>query len=135
MYIVPANRDPTYKTDEDLRESKYWPHILPNIRALPGKSGSVLIWNQAVWHWGSKTSSRVIEPRISVSVEFQSRKTLPYNKPISNPLLFPTYNDRISLIAKQILQYQHMYPLDESIKNLANEILEVIGSNLSKDEL
>jgi hypothetical protein len=28
-----------------------------------------------------------------------------------------------------------MYPLDESIKNLANEILEVIGSNLSKDEL
>lgn len=49
MYIIPANRDPTYSTLEDLRQSKYWPDILPNIRGLPGKAGTVIIWNQAVW--------------------------------------------------------------------------------------
>ena len=51
MYVIPANRDPTYKTLGDIRESKYWPDILPNVRALPGKAGTVLIWNQQIWHW------------------------------------------------------------------------------------
>jgi hypothetical protein len=136
MYVLPANRDPTYTTHEDLREQKYWPHILPSIRALPGKAGSILIWNQAIWHWGSKTSSRVTEPRISVSIEFQSRKSEPLNRPLCNPLQFPTFEERISLIAKQILQYQHMYPLDIQIKNLATEIINLTAESLLyKDEL
>ena len=133
IYVLPANRDPTYGSKEDLRQSKYWPDILSNIRALPGNAGSILIWNQAVWHWGSRTSSRVTEPRISVSIEYQSRNSNLLNIPVANPLLFPTYNDRIALIAKQILQYQHMYPLDEEVKKLASEIVEKQG--LSRNEL
>ena len=136
MYVLPANRDPTYRTTENLKEEKYWPHVLPNIRALPGKAGSILIWNQAIWHWGSKTSARVKEPRISVSIEFQSRKSETLNRPLSNPLQFPTFEERIALIAKQILQYQHMYPLDDRVKALATEILGLTGKPLlDKDEL
>ena len=132
IYILPANRDPTYGTTADIRQSKYWPDIIPNVRALPGKAGSILIWNQAVWHWGSKTSSRVAEPRISVSIEYQSRNSNLLNIPVANPLLFPTYDDRIALIAKQILQYQHMYPLDDEVKKLASEIVSKQGINRSE---
>ena len=132
IYILPANRDPTYGSKEDIRQSKYWPDIIPNVRALPGNAGSILIWNQAVWHWGSKSSSRVTEPRISVSIEYQSRNSNLLNIPVANPLLFPTYDDRIALIAKQILQYQHMYPLDDEVKKLASEIVSKQGLNRSE---
>lgn len=134
IYVLPANRDPTYFNGNDIRLSEnVWPDILPNIRALPVQAGSVLIWNQAIWHWGSKTSSRVTEPRISLSIEFQSRKSNLLNVPVSNPLLFPTYDERLALVAKQILQYQHMYPLDDDVRNLATDI--IMNHSFNRNEL
>ena len=139
MYIIPASEDPTYYTFDDIKNTKYWPKMLKNVRALPVKTGSVIIWNQNVWHWGSKTSSSpFVESRISLAFAFQVRRTKSHNTPVSDPLLLLPFKDRIAIIAKQIIQYQHMYSLESDIKNLAEEITkesEILETNEFKDGL
>lgn len=124
MYIVPANKDRTYGTKDDAK----WDFDLASIRALPAAPGSVFCWNQAVLHWGSQCSESETTPRISIAFEFQSKNVRPYNQPLMDPQSIPSFEFRLRLIAKQILQYQHMYPLSENVKSVANEIL----NNLSE---
>jgi hypothetical protein len=115
MYIVPADRDPTYGTPEEGE----WRFKHADIRALPAEAGSVFFWNQAVLHWGSHANQREVRPRVSLAFEFQSANVPPYNQPLSKPLEIPTFNSRLKLIGKQILQYQHMYPLAPEVEALA----------------
>jgi hypothetical protein len=122
MYIVPANKDKTYGTPEDSKFN----FDLPSIRALPAAAGSILCWNQAVLHWGSQCSERELQPRISVAFEFQAGDVAPYNQPVMDPRSIPTFDFRLKLIAKQIIQYQHMYPLSEELRQLA---VDIIGRN------
>ena len=118
MYIVPANRDPTYGTpmDDD------WKFEYSDIRALPAPAGTIFGWNQAVLHWGSNTSPRETRPRISVAFEFQAMDIEPFNQPLMNPQSVPDFPSRLRLIAKQILQYQHMYPLSDEVRGIAEKI-------------
>lgn len=119
IYIVPADRDPTYNTaEESERRFAY-----PDIRALPAPAGTILCWNQAVLHWGSHACERETAPRISVAFEFQSARAAPFNQPLTNPNEIPVFEFRVSLVAKQILQYKHMYPLAPEIERMAKEIL------------
>jgi hypothetical protein len=78
MYVLPADRDPTYTTDADSRESLqniHWADFIMGLRALPAEAGSVLGWNSNVWHYGSQSNRRAEGPRYSVSFEFQSGAT------------------------------------------------------------
>jgi hypothetical protein len=120
MYLVPADRDPTYATPQD----KEWKHKHSDVRALPAAAGSVLCWTQAVLHWGSNTSPRGAAPRISVAFEFQSGQVPPMNEPVTSPSIMPNLPLRLAMIAKQILQYQHMYPLEEPVAQLAKQVLD-----------
>ena len=119
VYIVPADRDPTYNTAEE----KEWRFAYPDIRALPAPAGTILCWNQAVLHWGSHACARETQPRISVAFEFQSARAAPFNQPLTNPNEFPVFEFRVRLVAKQILQYKHMYPLAPAIERMAKDIL------------
>lgn len=119
MYIVPADRDPTYNTPEQGN----WTMDYQDIRALPAKAGSILMWNQAVLHWGSHGVARETNPRISAAFEFQAGDAPPFNEPLMDPLTIPGFGKRLWLVAKQILQYQHMYPLEPSIGEAAEELL------------
>lgn len=121
MYIVPADRDPTYGTPDE----KQWRYDQADIRALPAQAGSLFIWNQAVLHWGSHSSPRAIDPRISLAFEFQSGDVTPYNQPLTGPLEIPSLSIRLQLVAKQIIQYKHMYPLNEETEALANSLLHL----------
>jgi ectoine hydroxylase-related dioxygenase (phytanoyl-CoA dioxygenase family) len=115
MYIVPASQDPTYGTAEES-EHKF---DLPSIRALPAVPGDFFIWNQAILHWGSKTSPLAPETRVSIAFEFQRADVPPFNAPLLEPLGVLTFEARLRLIAKQILQYQHMYALDPEVEKFA----------------
>jgi hypothetical protein len=119
MYIVPADKDRSYGKENDSK----WDFDLPSIRALPAAAGTILCWNQAVLHWGSQCSDSEKTPRISIALEFQSSNVEPYNQPLMDPQTIPTFEFRLKLVAKQILQYQHMYPLSDNIKEVANDIL------------
>ena len=119
MYMVPADRDPTYNTPEQGT----WKFAHQDIRALPAQAGAILMWNQAVVHWGSSGSPRETQPRISVALEFQAGDVAPYNTPLMPPFTIPGFESRLQLIAKQILQYQHMYPLADDVKAAAQRLL------------
>jgi hypothetical protein len=118
MYIVPADRDPTYGTESEV-ELRFQPQ---DIRALPAAAGSVLLWNQAVVHWGARSAPRTVPPRISLSAEFQRTDVPAFNTPLMRPLELPTFATRLRLIGRQILRYRHMYPLDADLAALAERL-------------
>ena len=118
IYILPADRDPVYATPND----KNWHIELPEIRALPAQPGAIFVWTQAVLHWGSHTSRRADKSRVSVAFEFQANDIPPYNQPLMEPMTVPVFDARLKLIAKQILQYQHMYPLEPIVAAVAQRL-------------
>ena len=119
MYIVPAHADPTYGTPHE-NESRF---ELPAIRALPVKPGEILVWNQAVLHWGSRSSRLATEPRISMAFEFQANDSKPFNTPVLPPGKPLPFELRLRMIAKQVLQYRHMYKVDPQIEQVAVELV------------
>jgi hypothetical protein len=119
MYIVPASRDPTYGTEAENQ----WRFDYPSIRALPGEPGDFFMWNQAVLHWGSASSPRATESRVSMAFEFQRGDVPPFNQPLIAPLTILSFELRLKLIAMQVLQYQHMYALDPSVEQMARQLL------------
>lgn len=119
MYILPANRDPVYNTPEE----KAWKVDYPSIRALPAAPGQYLCWNQAVLHWGAQSSPFAEKPRMSMALEFQRADIAPFNQPLLPALGNLTFEVRLKLVAKQILQYRHMYPLPERLQAMAQALL------------
>lgn len=128
MYIIPANQDPTYGTPQDSN----FQAPTNAVRALPAKPGDYLCWNQAVYHWGSPSSEFATSPRISMALEFQRGDIQPFNQPLLYRAPYPNFNLRLQLIAKQILQYQHMYGFSQPLRDLATTILEQAGMNVAK---
>ncbi|MBI1180970.1 MAG: hypothetical protein GC201_10460 [Alphaproteobacteria bacterium] len=119
MYILPANRDPVYNTEDE----KTWKIDLASIRALPGKPGDFFCWNQAVLHWGGASSRFAPHPRLSMALEFQRGDRTPFNTPLIEPFSNLTFEARLKLVGKQILQYKHMYPLAPRFQQLAERLL------------
>jgi hypothetical protein len=118
MYVVPADADPTYGTP---RQDQYQ-FELPAIRALPAAPGDVLVWNQAVLHWGSRGSWREKQTRVSIAFEFQAGDMPPLRQPILPPGKLVPFETRLALIGRQILQYRHMVRIDPKIQKLAGEL-------------
>ena len=82
LYVVPAQHDPTYATAEET-EMKF---EYQSIRALPANPGDFVIWNQAIFHWGGKTSPQAAESRVSMAFQFQRADVPPFNAPLIEPL-------------------------------------------------
>jgi hypothetical protein len=115
MYLVPADADPTYGTPQE----REWKFELPSIRALPASPGDVLVWNQAVLHWGSRGSWRETQTRVSIAFEFQATDVPPFNQPLLPSGRMVPFETRLALIGKQILQYRHMYRIAPEMEALA----------------
>jgi hypothetical protein len=123
MYVLPADKDPTYGAEDEMT-FKIDP---PAVRALPAEPGEWLCWNQAVLHWGSQTSGFADQPRISMAVEFQ-RGDIPLLRKArlsTRPNL--GFKTRLALIAAQILNYEHMYPLTADLRALALSLASAIA--------
>lgn len=121
IYLVPADRDPTYNTDEE----ETWRFDLSDVRAIPAKAGSVLAWNQAIVHWGARSSARAHQPRISLSLEFQRGDVEALDTPLLDPTSLPPFEVRLKLIAKQLLQYRHKHTLSPEAEQLVAAIIEL----------
>jgi hypothetical protein len=119
MYVLPANRDPVYGSENEAN----WQVDFPSIRALPGQPGDWLCWNQAVLHWGAQSSPFATQPRMSMALEFQRADVQPFNTPLLGTLPVLNFESRLRLVAKQILQYQHMYPLPEPMQRFAHHLI------------
>jgi len=119
IYIVPAHLDATYGTaEENKRQFEY-----PSIRALPGAPGDFFMWNQALLHWGGKSSPRATESRVSIGFELQRTDVPAFNSPLINPLRVLSFEERLKLIAKQIYQYRQNYELDPKVAQFASDLV------------
>ena len=109
IYVLPAMFDPVYGTEQD----NDYKMALPHVRALPAKPGDFLMWTHALLHWGSQSSPRAPENRISMAIEFQRVDVPPYREPLLNPDKLLTFESRLALIARQFGQYKHMDASEE----------------------
>lgn len=124
MYVLPAHHDPRFI---ERRWDGEGNTVVPNpqdIRALPATAGSLLAWNQAVLHWGSRGSRLGEAPRISAAFEFQRGDHAPFNSPLLDPGRLPSFTERLGLIGKQVLQYRHMYPLSDDVAAVATTLFD-----------
>jgi hypothetical protein len=103
MYVVPAHRDPDYR-DGGPSDAK-----LQDVRALPVPAGTALAWTHALAHWGGRSSDFAANPRLSLSVEFQAADVPAWEAPLLDPMVLPSFEQRIALICKGMLQYRHMH--------------------------
>lgn len=112
MYLLPADLDPNYNTEKE--QDFTFPYN--DVRARPCPAGTIMCWNQAILHWGGRSSNRAQNPRISISLEFQRADVDAFNKPLLPNDSLPPFEVRMKLIALQILQYKHLYPLSPELE-------------------
>ena len=117
LYVVPAQHDPTYATADET-EMKF---DYQSIRALPATPGDFVIWNQALFHWGSRSSPQATESRVSMAFQLQRADVPPFDNPLMEPLAVPPFEARIKLIARQLYRYRHMYELDPELARMTSE--------------
>lgn len=98
-----------------------WDIELQDVRALPARPGSVLAWNQELWHWSGRVGARAVHPRVSLSFELQRGDIAPLRSPLLGPGV-PDLPERLRLIAEQILRYTHMTGVDERVIALAQAL-------------
>ncbi|MBX7199925.1 MAG: phytanoyl-CoA dioxygenase family protein [Rhodospirillaceae bacterium] len=119
MYLVPAQHDQTYNTPDEDRHR----FDVQCVRALPGVPGDFFMWNQAILHWGGKTSAYATESRISMSVEYQRGDIPSLQGKLLNPHVVLPFRTRLWLIGLQIMQYKHMYKLLPEVEKLADDLM------------
>jgi hypothetical protein len=118
LYIVPAQQDPTYATADEA-EMKF---DYQSIRGLLGNPGDFVVWNQALFHWGGRTSRHAAESRVSMAFQFQRADVPAFDSPLIDPLQVPPFDARVKLIARQLYRYRHMYDLDPKLVALACDL-------------
>ena len=57
-----------------------------------------------------------------MAFEFQRKDKPPFNTPLLDPRVIPPFRQRLGLIGKQVLQYDHMYPLTPENAALAKQL-------------
>lgn len=139
MYVVPAHLELTKKDEEELPR-KYgvsgslgaWLH---RVRALPAKAGSVLCWNHYLLHWGSYSSSKAKEDRLSVAYEFIRGDLDPaFHKHTLLPTMnehtlvdpdasLPTFAQRLFIVARGLQTYLPKTLENERFHRLAQAII------------
>jgi Phytanoyl-CoA dioxygenase (PhyH) len=120
IYMVPASEDPTYGREDEA----HWKFRHMSIRALPCTPGDVLVWNQAVVHWGAKSSPRASESRVSMSFETQRLDVPTAAAPLIAPWQIMPFEERLKLIGKKILHYSHINPADPVLAALASQLVK-----------
>jgi hypothetical protein len=122
VYVLPAYLDDRFGRRVWDGDEELFVEDLQNVRALPALSGSMLAWNQNLLHWGGRASRRARAPRVSAAFEFQRSDKPPFNEPLLDASPAPPFRERLGLIGKQVLQYQHMYPLTRDLRRIAESL-------------
>jgi hypothetical protein len=122
IYVLPAHLDPRFARRKWDGDDNIVVHDPQNVRALPAPAGSLLAWNQGVLHWGGRASRLAKAPRTSAAFEFQRGDKEPFNTPLLDPMKIPPFTQRLGLVGKQVLQYQHMYPLTDDVAAIAETL-------------
>lgn len=126
MYILPANRDPHYSTNPYITRADN----LQDIRALPAEVGSVLGWNETVFHWGARSSKHATEPRIAISTVFQSTECGAFETPLIPMGQLLPFEMRVALIAQQFDRFTVQHSFSPAVQQLVQDLAPLLGENI-----
>ena len=104
VYVLPKSKDQGYPSSVNLELD-----TLQHIRALEARAGSIIGWNQSVFHWGSQSAQWAEEPRVSFAMEFSpvsQRRDIPGMLDATG---LPNFEQRLRLIAMQFEHYKHLH--------------------------
>lgn len=124
MHVLPAHRDERFQRRDWGGPDNNRVVDPQSIRALPAPAGSLLAWNQALLHWGGRASRLAKAPRASAAFEFQRGDKPAFNQPLLDPQRMPSFEERLGLIGKQVLQYRHMYPSAPEVERIALDLYQ-----------
>ncbi len=71
MYLLPRNRDPQYNAAVHNLKTGWNELALEDLRAIPTPAGTLSCWDQYVFHYGSRSSKRAPQPRVSIAAYCQ----------------------------------------------------------------
>ena len=109
IYLVPANRDAKYEQalhTLDKVSIELFP--LENIRALPAPAGSLSCWDQYLLHWGSRSSKRAKEPRISYAFYCQRGDRADIDDACIDLSARLSFETRLALVCRGLRRYSRM---------------------------
>jgi hypothetical protein len=115
MYVMPKHRDPHY----GMPMAQGLAGTLADVRALPAVPGDTLIWTQLLLHWGCRSSELATGPRLSMSIEFQRADGPALSDFCIGPEQSLTFEQKLGLIGRAILNYRHMHPVGEELSEAA----------------
>lgn len=118
MYVLPKSKDRGYP-----HTLKFDITTLQDVKALPVPAGSVIGWNQSVFHWGASNSIEASEPRVSFAMELRrvSRADdIPFMMPSD---FFPSFEQRLRLVAMQFVNYKHLHGCEPRFMDFAYSVL------------
>jgi hypothetical protein len=124
MYVIPEPRVPRVESGDawslDPISRDLVKRLLQSARALPAAPGSLLGWSHGVVHWGSMADGGT-PPRISIAVEFIAANATANSaeQPLWNPATLPSFDDRIHVIGKALLEYSRFEPVMHKYSRLA----------------
>jgi ectoine hydroxylase-related dioxygenase (phytanoyl-CoA dioxygenase family) len=116
LRIVPKHLDPTYNTPNEGD----WRYDEASVRMMPALPGDVLLWNQAVTHWGGKALSGA--SRVSMSFETQRLDVPSSEAPLMAPWQVVPFEARLKLIGQKLLHYRHMHKVTPELEALAERL-------------
>jgi len=132
IYVLPTNLGPN--CPGHLKKTTIDSSLLPSVRALPAKAGSIIGWNQHLIHWGARSSEWAAEPRISLAMYFQSRDVAPYVDNLTVDLSSPVpFDYRLGVIGRLIRKYSktklaEMPHFSDSLLRFCKKYKNLIGS-------
>lgn len=106
IHVIPASKDAHYFDFVEANKGEVYDTSLGHPLEAP--SGSILMWNSRLIHWGGKSRARASVSRISMAFEFQRADVPLFTKPpLQDPQSLYPFLKRLNLIANQIRQYDH----------------------------
>jgi len=126
MYALPACRDRYYSTNTSTTLAE----DLQDIRALPAPVGSVLGWNETVFHWGARSSNRASEPRIAIASVFQSTECGAFETPLLPVGQLLPFEMRVGLIAQQFSRFIVQDTFSPAVQQLSQELAPYFGETI-----
>ncbi len=105
MHVLPINHDPN--ATGSIKDTAISHKCLQSIRALPGRAGSIMSWNANVLHWGSRSSSWMKKPRISIATYLIRSEDTNFTSINIEPYQLMTFDSRLGVIGQAISHYNN----------------------------
>lgn len=127
--VLPIESDPVYgkKTSTEEKE-KYFGWQINKFYPLEAFPGDILCWNHELMHGAIGDLLPTEEPRVSIATEFQRVDAPALSTILMENSYTPHFEQRLQLIAKLILYYQHKQKADDYNLACANHIFDTLGA-------